>query len=227
MSVKMMPTDQIRDDLETIQLTWPDGVPWQQNDRVTALKTELKRRGEPAVRPDGVPSLLTKKAIASATTDELETELRALSTRSDEGSQERFADVRFELRRRAKQLEADEPKVKPRSSVVPRELELPSDDEVGRPTAPLPVARPIASSSKAAGPRLEERPKKVRGFSVAAREDGRLLIQYQTRRMDGGGDVSIWQSMTIRDLDQLVAMAAEARAIAVAAHDKSSEDSDD
>ena len=82
-----------------------------------ALRNELKRRDEPIERPAGStpPSYAPSNA---RTTEELETELRALSTRSDERSWERFADVRFELRRRAKELEASGPVAKPRSSVV-------------------------------------------------------------------------------------------------------------
>lgn len=126
MSVKTMTADAIRNDLRTIALTWPDGVPWQQLDRVNALKAELKRRNEPIDGPAGPPTPAATP-LAAMTTAELESELRALSTRSDEASQARFADVRFEIRRRANDsLEA----VRPARQAAPRALELPDEDEV-------------------------------------------------------------------------------------------------
>lgn len=148
MSVKQMTTQQIRDDLDSVALTWPDGVPQQQADRVNALNRELKRRGEepwvagvsrPATRPTQPPN--------SMTVESLEQELRELSNRigrapDDEASQRRFADVRFELRRRAKVEDyATDPKAQTPGTVAaeysksspplpPRALELPTDDEM-------------------------------------------------------------------------------------------------
>jgi hypothetical protein len=137
MSVKLMTTKQIRDDLTTLALTWPDGIPWQQSDRVNALKGELKRRNEPFEVPVDPVTVNVAKPPSTATVAELENELRVLSDSisrdpKDEAAQQRFADIRYELRRRAKtstDLEKTE-LVPTRPPVQPRELELPSDDEV-------------------------------------------------------------------------------------------------
>lgn len=137
MSVKTMTTKQIQDDLKVIALTWPDAVPWEQADRVNALKTELKRRGEdPVVKPDRV-TIANRGAIDMLPTEELEKELRGLSDQisrdpSNEEAQQRFADVRFEIRRRAKAQPNGDDAALQRPSLPPRELELPPDDEVPR-----------------------------------------------------------------------------------------------
>lgn len=134
MSVKAMTTTQIRENLKTIALTWPDGIPWQQADNVNALKGELKRRGETFEKPvDPEVNVSANKSTTASTDDELQTELRALSDRisrdpKNEAAQQRFADVRFELRQRAKNGAEAAPPTRP--PLPPRELELPSDDEL-------------------------------------------------------------------------------------------------
>ncbi len=127
MSVKMMTPQQIRDDLDTVALTWPDGIPWEQADRVNALKGELKRRGEEPWVLDPRPKTLT---VGDKDTDALEKELRALSTRpqDDADAQKRFAAVRDELRRRAKETAPAA-----RSPLPAREIEMPADVDVGPP----------------------------------------------------------------------------------------------
>lgn len=106
MSVRKMTTDQLKADLEAIILTWPDGVPEQQQDRVNALRGELKRRGgdEVSMQPRPQASAVD---LADLTDAALEKELRRLSgvierNQKDEAAQERFAEVRYELRKRQK-----------------------------------------------------------------------------------------------------------------------------
>lgn len=117
MSVKMMTTEQLQNDLAHTFQMWGGGIPPEQNDRVNALRAELKRRGatEHAARQE----LPVARGIEGMTDEQLAAELRGLSDRisknpSDETLQERFADVRFELRKRTKngngQVAQSEPK---------------------------------------------------------------------------------------------------------------------
>lgn len=103
MSVKMMTTEAIHTDLATIHNMWSGGIPAEQVDRVNALRAELKRRGADAqvIRPEQPVA----RDLGEMTDDQLSAELRALSDRigknpSDEALQERFANVRFEMRNR-------------------------------------------------------------------------------------------------------------------------------
>lgn len=138
MSVKQMTTEQIRDDLTSIAMTWPEGVPWQQQDRVTALKGELKRRGESFDLASAVTAAVqgkTERPIKAMEDDELEAELRKASERlsrnpGDEATQKRFADIRYELRARTKAGAAEAPEVRKAPIPLGRELELPDDDEL-------------------------------------------------------------------------------------------------
>lgn len=137
MSVKLMTTESIRDDLETIAITWPDGVPATQVDRMNALKAELKRRGENANAPNGAPSKAGtgRRNVKSMDREELEQELRTLSKAGslDDDAQDRFADVRYELRYRLvkKDLAEDElPPGPPPPPLPARQLELPDEDEM-------------------------------------------------------------------------------------------------
>jgi hypothetical protein len=103
MSVKMMTTEQLQNDLSTTFNMWGGGIPPEQVDRVNALRAELKRRG--ATEQASRPEMPQPRGIESMTDDQLGAELRALSDRigknpSDEDLQTRFADVRFELRKR-------------------------------------------------------------------------------------------------------------------------------
>lgn len=213
MSVKTMTAEAIRNDLKTIALTWSDGIPYQQQDRVNALKAELKRRNEPLEGPDG-PSMIStmRPALEVATTDELEAELRKLSTRNDEASQKRFADVRYELRRRAK--DDPEPAAPARSQVLPRELELPSDDEVEmkyapesydekriprRPTVPEPrITKATVKASRS-----------VNGYTATAREDGSVVLEYEA--MQPAGSILVAHVFELEDAANFVTMVAAAQ----------------
>ncbi len=137
MSVKLMTAQAIRDDLNALYLTWPEGVPPEQTDRVNALTRELKYRGEAPWSPMEAKASAAPASAQEQTTADLEKELRKLSDRialapNDAVAQNRFADVRFELRRRAK-ADIDNDGVQAttglsRSSPLPpRALELPPD----------------------------------------------------------------------------------------------------
>ena len=135
MSVKLITSDTIRADLQALALTWPDGIPPEQVDRVNALRGELKRRGEDPNVAASIPTsaaLTAQLPIGQMRQDDLERELRDLSDRlgkkpDDEAAQNRFADVRFELRRRAKSSPLAETATMPPPPPTPRALELPED----------------------------------------------------------------------------------------------------
>lgn len=107
MSVKMMTTEQLHTNLATIHNMWSGGVPPEQNDQVNALKAELKRRGvdqRPIYPQEGSAA---PRTIDAMNDEQLSKELRELSERiskspGDDGLQEQFANVRFEMRKRAK-----------------------------------------------------------------------------------------------------------------------------
>lgn len=215
MSVKLMTPDQLRADLENLVLTYPEGVPWQQLDRVNALKGELKRRGEPIDRPAG--SKPAARAVLALTTGELEAEIRELSTRADEESQERFANVRFELRRRAKLLddaglqgEEVTTKAKRSSAVVPRELELPSDEEVARVVPRRPA---VASPAKVPRP-APCGPDSVRGYRATSRGGNNVILEYEVMQKDGS--VLISQVFTPSEVEILVDILNAAKRAALA-----------
>ena len=134
MSVKTMTTEAIQDDLDTINMTWPEGVPPEQADRVNALKAELKRRGEvPTPRPGRAQGRGARPDVDDMSRDDLEKELRVLSATisrdpEDADAQKRFADVRYALRSRSRNGEGDAP-VPRTSTLPPRALELPDEDE--------------------------------------------------------------------------------------------------
>lgn len=138
MSVKLMTSDTIRADLQALVLTWPDGIPPEQADRVNALRGELKRRGEDPNVAASIPTsavLAAQLPIGQMRQDDLERELRDLSDRlgkkpDDEAAQNRFADVRFELRRRMKSSPLAVTATMPPPPPDPRALELPDEDEV-------------------------------------------------------------------------------------------------
>lgn len=134
MYVNKMTTQNLVDDLTAIKLTWPDGVPPAQADRVNALTRELKRRADAGETiPDGSarrPGAMPAAALMS--TEQLEKELRDMSARlgadpKDEVAQKRFADVRFELRARAKGAgeAAPDRNVEASSPLPAREIDFP------------------------------------------------------------------------------------------------------
>lgn len=205
MSVKLLSADALRADLETIALTWPDGIPLQQQDRVNAIKSELKRRGEPIERPAGSPAPAPAGPMDAMTTEELETELRTLSTRSDDASQTRFANIRFELRRRVN-ARTEEPASQ--SQVPSRALEFPTDDEVARvvPRRPaVPAPRPQPQTRP-----LEKRPPMtVCGYTATGRQDGSVVLEYELQA--DAGSVLAARVLEGEQADDFIAMVAAAR----------------
>ncbi len=201
MSVKQMSSDQLRDDLAAIALTYPDEVPWQQVDRVNALRAELKRRGESVERPAGQRPVPAPQ-LATMTGEELEAELRKLSTRKDEASQNRFADIRFELRRRAGAPTKLAEQAETSPSVVPRALELPSDEEVERivPRRPTPAAAKKDPPAKI--------PTSVCGFSINATKGSLVTISYEDR--SDRGSVYLSRALTWPDAIALASMLTDA-----------------
>ncbi len=106
MSVKMMTTDQIHTNLATIHNMWPGGIPTEQYDQVNALKAELKRRGVDAkVQVPGQPAIETLAVLSELSLEQLTKELsktgEALGKNpQDDALQERFANIRFEIRQK-------------------------------------------------------------------------------------------------------------------------------
>jgi CBS-domain-containing membrane protein len=108
MSVKTMTTESLQNDLKSIAQMWPGGIPTEQNDRVNALKSELKCRNATLDASEMMPREKVTEGAADVLSDErLASEMHKLSDRlsknpKDEDAQTRFADIRFEIRRRAK-----------------------------------------------------------------------------------------------------------------------------
>lgn len=175
MSVKLMTSDTIRADLQALALTWPDGIPPEQIDRVNALRGELKRRGEDPNVVASIPTsavLTAQLPIGQMRQDDLEKELRDLSDRlgkkpDDEAAQNRFADVRFELRRRAKSSPLAETATTPPPPPTPRALELPPED------APIMDADAMK--------RLDTAEKKIRDAITAQRTERIMLDETKMR----------------------------------------------
>jgi len=224
MSVKQMTTSQIQDDLRTIALMWPEGIPWEQTDRVNALKGELKRRGEPFEKPvDLFDERAVNKPATAATTDELEAELRALSERvarnpKDEAAQQRFADVRYELRQRSRT--SSEPAAQPRTSpVAPRALELPSDDEVELVTPPPTEARIVPRRPAENRPQPKSASPSS-GFDASG-NNGYVAVKFILSSDDG--IVRVHRELTISQVDTLITKLLLARGEAAADVTKSSD----
>lgn len=125
MSVKLMTTDQIQNDLASVAAMWAGGIPPEQQDRVNALKSELKRRGvgvQPVSAPQPTNGSPQSTVIPEGMTDEqLAKELQSLGERisknpGDDSLQEQFANVRFELRKRAKNGATTKPAEPPQTN---------------------------------------------------------------------------------------------------------------
>lgn len=128
MSVKMMTTDQIHNDLNSIARMWNGGIPMEQADRVNALKAELKRRGVEVGAPPA-PTPQAVNSIESMNEEQLAKELSALGQRigkdpTNEALQEQFANVRFELRKRMTGQKAEQITHTPASHPASQLIEL-------------------------------------------------------------------------------------------------------
>jgi len=197
MSVKQMTSDQIQDDLEQINRQWAGGIPPEQVDRVNALKSELKRRGEQAraVRPQANGNGVNGKQrnVKSMTDDQLQKELSVLAEtmeRSDEDAQSRFADVRYELRQRSARAEPSTPSVSPRSIEIPDA----SEEEV------VTKGRDVASPSTTVARKI---PVGVKGFSAQVGAKG-VVLRY-TAQDQYGNIAQVAGMLTWDEADQLVA----------------------
>lgn len=192
MSVRTMTTEQLRADLDAVARMFKDGIPAEQNDRVNALKSELKRRGASAPTGDAEPAAAL--GIEDMNDARLEKELRRLSERinkspDDEALQSQFADVRFEMRKRAKMVapvpqidlsEASEPEVK---RLVPRQTN--GNGQVAAEQGDL-VAR--AAKNAEAMKHIEETHLKMQRVQVAAMVAAKLLSEMTTSVAEIDGD---------------------------------------
>jgi len=114
MSVKLMTTEQIHTNLASIHNMWSGGVPPEQVDQVNALKSELKRRGVEMNAQAPILPRVQAQAPEGMTMEQLQLELAKVSLEiskspNDDSLQERFANVRFELRQRASRVERTPP----------------------------------------------------------------------------------------------------------------------
>lgn len=212
MSVKKMTVNQLRGDLEALARMWPGGIPPEQQDRVNALKGELKRRGEPEVAPPknepGVPA--SNKDPIDMSPAELEAELRSLSSRlskdpNNEELQNRFADVRYAIRKNGGKQPAPEAQVEAtppaRSPLPPRELEIPEGDP------PNPISEePIASLDQLAAKRLEKLARVKWVADLAA--DGGILIRHNGEALQVASLIDVAEAEEFyKGLGQVIAKA--------------------
>lgn len=234
-NIKQMTTQQIQNDLKSINLTWPDGPPLAQADRVNALTQELRKR---AAAGD-VPGAAELPAPAGRTTAQLEQELRELAAGGsmDESAQTRFADVRYELQRRAR-AEADldafftDNKRPPQPSASPRQIEIP-DEPYGKAEPPQPDAgaflngapkkdppREALAAAQQPARRAQGRPRK--GYRVDVMHDSQrpVIVNF----VGGYSGISTTGHLTI---DEARALAAELTTVIEAAEAGSAADGDD
>lgn len=125
--VRTMTTDQIKNDIATTVRQWPQGVPPEQDDRMKALYGELRRRGQDVLtvqqqaQPQQAAAVASDAALADCSDEALQKELVGLSdriARGDSAAQDRFADIRYEIRKRDK--------ARP-SSIAARQIEFDSE----------------------------------------------------------------------------------------------------
>ena len=207
-SVRAMTTEQIETDLETVSLMWPDGIPETQNDRVTALKTELKRRlgtSVPREKAAAKPKSIMSTSVEALDTDALGVELRRLAEviskdDNNEEAKNRFADVRYELRRRARRDEPQAPKPSPQ--VATPELDL-SDVEAPKKRI---VPRLADSNEDAKAPN-----KAVEQFSRDAKmlQDTHVQLQLAAATVKVAVDILTAGGAIVSFEDQLIDIAVE------------------
>lgn len=197
MSVKKMTVDQIQGDLADLARRWPDGPPPEQYDRVNALKAELKRRGvtlmsDVTVKERPAPQQDAARAsIAMMSSAELDAELarltEALAQGDDAEAQNRHADVRFEIRKRAREASPPAPQ-----TVQPRAIEIPD-------SAPTQEARPERMV-----PRREmTSPVGVKGFAVTT--SGSSVMVTYVGKTETGGLVQVGTMLSVEEAAQHLA----------------------
>lgn len=202
MSVKLMTVANIRNDLQAIAMAWPEGPPPEQVDRVNALLGELRRRGEDQKvaqeKPSATPRPPNPKLM---TIESLQDELRALAARTaggDETAQERFADVRFELRNRLKAA-ASAPSTPPPT----RAIEFPDDDLGG----PVEMSAKVQPTKRAQAPLS----KMVRGFSARPHLTIAEVVVFEKKWSADGGTIVMFESLTLEEVDGMIDTLQEAR----------------
>lgn len=233
MSIKSYTTPQLQQDLDTIFRMWPGGVPPEQTDRVNAIKTELKRRGaelRPAptvVQPQQLQRAISQEPTSGMSYAALKRELASVvkSINLDPGNddlQNRFADLRYEVRQREKQGRTDDevgetakaapPPSSP--SVAPREIEIPDDIELNpmagrlvprRDEAPPPRTEPAEENQA----QLQRRVAGVKGFTVQV-VDGGVLLTFGARSAGGANVIQLATVFKPEDGDDLLAMLGDA-----------------
>lgn len=112
MSVRTKTTEALQKDLSEVMSMWGGGIPVEQQDRVNALTSELKRRGVEArisvtEAPPNAQQTVPTSNLSDLNDRALQVELDRLLAHVgknpyDEEAQTRFADARFEARQRAK-----------------------------------------------------------------------------------------------------------------------------
>lgn len=194
MSVKLMTTDQIHLNLATIANMWPGGIPTEQYDQINALKSELKRRGVDAhpMTPTGPQ---TKPVVVEGMTmEQLQKELEILAgalgkTPNDEGLQERFANVRFELRQRLRNMPVTNAPLTQTVDSHPADPILDNnngnghafqDGAVSRQTTQMPRVDPVAQAAARAQQMhdMEQLVRKHNLAKLAAESASQILMKY-------------------------------------------------
>lgn len=209
MSVKQMTSDQIQDDLEQITRQWAGGIPPEQADRINALKSELKRRGEQArvVRPQANGNSDRPKSIKSMTDEQLEKEMRKLSenmSADDDEAQERFANLRFEVRQRAKQYnENSSPPVTPRAIEIPDQADIAKAADYSDGRGNVSDGRGKAAATVVRNNPARKIPVGVKGFSAQVGGTG-IVVRY-TAQDQYGNIAQIAGVLTWDEADQLAA----------------------
>lgn len=235
MSVKTLTTAQIRADLRALALTWPEGIPVEQTDRMNALKGELKRRGEEAEAPAVATKATQRLTVEVMSQEALEKELRSLSEMrpDDEVSQKRFADIRFELRKRARVEAAAAEEAKTLTSAPVRALELPDDEQLQKniedmrsrqrtPTAygsddtvtksgKLPQVKDATYERRAAPTKKEGQSVNVGGVSVAVTPDFDIALTFELELNAQSTKITFVKILSRRQSELLIDMLREAR----------------
>ena len=225
MSVKQMTNEQLQADLGVILNMGGGSPPPEQQDRYNALRAELKRRGA-----DATPRMPEQASsnVEAMSASQLEAELRKLSQRiganpNDEAAQERFADVRFEMRKRAG-YKAQAPVPPPDPATQNRFADLGQEIAKSTPTAfEAPPAFPTKAGLSAADVQammandvqpvaiaptqdaIATVPSSVKGFFMNA-VPGRGVLVTHTLQVDGILQTTT-SVLTLAEADDFVAMA--------------------
>lgn len=179
MSVKLMTTEQIHTNLATIHNMWAGGVPPEQTDQVNALKAELKRRGVDANAVSPALPQLKMQVPEGMTLEQLQKEMSTISEAisknpHDDALQERFANVRFELRKRTKSAPVVQAANPATSETLMQEAAKPTnghssfaDGAVERRTTEMPRQVDIAAQAAVQLQRMQDMEQLMRKHNLA------------------------------------------------------------